>query len=166
MELFLSAVIIFILRVADQSLGTMRSLLVAKNKPYYAALVGLIESAIWIIAVAQVIKDVNDPILIASYAIGFASGTIFGSYIESILGVGNIVVRVFSSVNDPNIAKALRKHGFAVTVINAEGRDGPVRIYWCIVPRRKLKAVLQIIREINPNAFVTTDLANPISLKK
>ena len=81
MELIFSALIIFALRLADQSLGTMRSLLVAKNKSIYAALIGLVESAIWIIAVSQVIKDIDDPVLIGAYAAGFAAGTIIGSYI-------------------------------------------------------------------------------------
>ena len=66
MTLFFSAFIIFLLRRADHSLGTMRVLLVNKNKPGYAALIGLFESAIWIVAVSQVVKDINDPILIAS----------------------------------------------------------------------------------------------------
>ena len=166
MNLLFSAFIIFVLRVADQSLGTMRALLVARNKPIYAALIGLVESAIWIIAVSQVIKDIDDPVLIIAYASGFAAGTIFGSYIERIVGVGNMVVRVFSSVNDPSVADPLRNEGYAVTVINGEGRDGAVRIYLCIVPRRKIKSVLNIIKEINPNAYVTTDSANPTSLKK
>lgn len=166
MTLFFSAFIIFLLRLADQSLGTMRVLLVNKNKPGYAALIGLFESAIWIVAVSQVVKDINDPILIASYACGFAAGTILGSYIEKIVGLGNVVVRVFASVESPDIAEDLRKEGYAVTVINGEGRDGTVRIYWCIIPRRKLKPVLEIIKSINPNAYVTTDLANPTSLKK
>ena len=166
MSLFIAAFIIFSLRVADQSLGTMRALLVAKNKPIYAALIGLVESAIWIIAVSQVIKDIDDPILIIAYATGFAVGTIFGSYIEKIVGVGNIVVRVFSSKDDPSIAQELRDRGYGVTVINGEGRDGTVRIYWCVIPRRKLKLVLKIIKNINPEAYVTTDVANPISLKK
>ena len=53
-----------------------------------------------------------------------------------------------------------------VTEINAKGRDGAVTISWCIVPRRKLSKVLSIIRSINPDAYVTTDLANPTSLRK
>tara|TARA_B100000427_G_C15450924_1_gene569565 strand:+ start:662 stop:1162 length:501 start_codon:yes stop_codon:yes gene_type:complete len=166
MNLIISAGVVFLLRVADQTLGTMRSLLVARNRPIYAALIGLIESAIWIIAVSQVIKDLDDPVLIISYASGFAAGTIFGSYIENILGVGNMVVRVFSSVKDPSVAEILREAGYAVTVLNGEGRDGAVRIYLCIIPRRKLKSVLKIIKSVNPNAFVTTELANPRSLNK
>ena len=166
MELIFSALIIFALRLADQSLGTMRALLVAKNKPIYAALIGLVESAIWIIAISQVVKDIDDPILIGAYASGFAAGTILGSYIERIVGVGNIVVRVFCPANSPSVADTLRNNGHGVTVIDGEGKDGPVKIYWCIIPRRKLKSVLNIIEEINPNAYITTDMANPTSLKK
>ena len=166
MELIFSALIIFTLRLADQSLGTMRALLVSKNKPIYAAFIGLFESAIWIVAISQVIKDIDDPVLIGAYAAGFAAGTILGTYIERIVGVGNIVVRVFCPANSPSVAETLRENGHGVTVIDGEGKDGPVKIYLCVIPRRKLKSVLQMIEEINPNAYITTDMANPTSLKK
>ena len=148
MELIFSALIIFALRLADQSLGTMRALLVAKNKPIYAALIGLVESVIWIIAISQVVKDIDDPILIGAYASGFAAGTILGSYIERIVGVGNIVVRVFCPANSPSVAEALRNQGHGVTIIDGHGKDGPVKIYLCVIPRRRLRSVLDMIKEI------------------
>ena len=165
MNLFTSALIIFVLRLIDQSLTTIRGLVVSKN-PLLGAFIGLIESAIWIVAVSQVIKDVDDPVLISGYALGFAAGTILGSYIEKVIGIGSTVVRVFSSANSPSVAKALRDKNFLVTVINGEGRDGPVTICWCIVPRRKVNKVLRIIKTVNPDAYVTTDFANPTSLRK
>jgi uncharacterized protein YebE (UPF0316 family) len=166
MELFTSALIIFCLRLADQSLGTMRALLISKNRPIYAGIIGLVESAIWIVAVSQVIKDIDDSILIVGYALGFAAGTILGSYIENIMGFGDVVVRVFTSENSASVAEPLREKGFGVTVINGEGKDGIVKIYWCVTPRRKLRTVLGIIKKTNPNAFITTDSANPTALKK
>jgi uncharacterized protein YebE (UPF0316 family) len=166
MEILISAITIFFLRLADQSLGTIRALLVNKNKSFYAASIGLLESGIWVIAVSKVVRDVDDPILIAGYALGFASGTILGSYLENIIGVGSIVIRVFSSIDSPSIADALREKGYLVTVINGEGRDGEVRVCWSIIPRRKRKEVIRIIKSVNPDAYVTSDLANPISLKK
>ena len=166
MELFTSALIIFCLRLADQSLGTMRALLISKNRPIYAGIIGLVESAIWIVAVSQVIKDIDDSILIVGYALGFAAGTILGSYIENIMGFGDVVVRVFTSENSASVGEPLREKGFGVTVINGEGKDGIVKIYWCVTPRRKLRTVLGIIKKTNPNAFITTDSANPTALKK
>ena len=165
MNLFLSALLIFVLRLIDKSLTTVRALVVSKN-PVLGAFIGLIESAIWILAVSQVIKDINDPVLIAAYAFGFAGGTLLGIQLEKFIGIGSAVVRVFSPSKSARVAKKLRKKGFMVTEINAKGRDGAVTISWCIVPRRKLSKVLSIIRSINPDAYVTTDLANPTSLRK
>ena len=165
MNLFLSALLIFVLRLIDQSLTTIRALVVTK-KPVLGAFIGLVESAIWILAVSQVIKDINDPVLIAAYAFGFAGGTLLGIQLEKFIGIGSAVVRVFSPSKSARVAKKLRKKGFMVTEINATGRDGAVTISWCIVPRRKLSKVLSIIRSVNPDAYVTTDLANPTSLRK
>ena len=144
----------------------MRTLLVNKNKPIYAALVGLLESGIWIVAIREIIIHIDKPLLIIAYAVGFAAGIIFGSYIERMVGVGNIIVRVFCPSNSPSVAEKLRENGHGVTVIDGEGKDGPVKVYLCIIQRRKLKSVLKMIQEINPNAYITTDLANPTSLKK
>ena len=166
MDIVFAALLIFSLKLADTSLGTMRTLLVNKNKPIYAALVGLLESGIWIVAITQVAKAWNDPVLMAAFAVGFAAGIIFGSYIERMVGVGNIIVRVFCPSNSPSVAEKLRENGHGVTVIDGEGKDGPVKVYLCIIKRRKLKSVLKMIEEINPKAYITTDLANPTSLKK
>ena len=141
-------------------------MLVSRNKPYHAALIGLVESAIWIIAVSKVIQDVADPVLIAGYAAGFAAGTILGSYLEGVIGVGSMVIKVFAPIESNNLAGVLRDNGYAVTVINGEGRDGAVKIYWCIVSRKKLKKALKIINDNNPKAYITTESVNPISLKK
>jgi uncharacterized protein YebE (UPF0316 family) len=165
MDIVFAALLIFSLKLADTSLGTMRALLVTRNKPMYAALVGLLESGIWIVAISQVIKDIDDPVLIAAYATGFSAGIIFGSYIERMVGVGNIIVRVFCPSNSSSVAEKLRENGHGVTVIDGQGKDGPVKVYLCIIKRRKLKSVLKMIEEINPNAYITTDMANPTSLK-
>ena len=165
MTLFLSALLIFILRLIAQSLTTIRALVVTK-KPVLGAFIGLVESAIWILAVSQVIKDINDPVLIAAYAFGFAGGTLLGIQLEKFIGIGSAVVRVFSPSKSARVAKKLRKKGFMVTEINAKGRDGAVTISWCIVPRRKVRKVLQIVKSVNPDAYVTTDLATPTSLRK
>ena len=98
MSLFLSALLIFVLRLIDQSLTTVRALVVTK-KPVLGAFIGLVESAIWILAVSQVIKDINDPFLIAAYAFGFAAGTLLGIQLEKFIGLGSAVVRVLHPQN-------------------------------------------------------------------
>ena len=166
MNIFLAVIYVFLLRLIEQALGTLRSLYVNKGKPKLGALLGFIESAIWVVAISQVIKDLNDPLLIIGYALGFAAGTISGSYIESTIAIGNVVVRVFIERNENSelLANELRANDFGVTVINGQGRDGEVSIAWCVVPRKKVKELLNIVSEITPYAYVTTEATNPTNI--
>ena len=63
MDILLAALSIFFLRLLDQTLGTLRVLYVNKGKPVFGAVMGFIESAIWVVAISQVIQDLNDPFL-------------------------------------------------------------------------------------------------------
>ena len=166
MDIFLAVAYIFLLRLLDQTLGTLRMLYVNKGKPTFGAALGFIESAIWVVAISQVIKDLDDPYLVVGYALGFASGTIVGSYIESSIAIGDVVIRIFSPKDDDSqlVAQKLRSEGFGVTIISGEGMEGEVSIAWCVAPRKKAKQVLNIVSEINPDAYVTTESTSPINL--
>ncbi len=166
MNILIAALSIFLLRLLDQTLGTLRILYVNKGKPLFGAILGFIESAIWIVAISQVIQDLNDPFLIFGYALGFAAGTIMGSYIENTIAIGDIVVRIFvpKDSDSEQVAEKLRTNGLGVTVINGEGMQGEVTIAWCVTPRKRLKEVMKIVSEITPNAYVTTEPTNPTKL--
>ena len=137
-----------------------------KGKPLFGAILGFIESAIWIVAISQVIQDLNDPFLIFGYALGFAAGTIMGSYIENTIAIGDIVVRIFvpKDSDSEKVAEELRTNGLGVTIINGEGMQGEVSIAWCVTPRKRLKEVMRIVSEITPDAYVTTEPTNPTKL--
>ena len=166
MNILIAALSIFLLRLLDQTLGTLRILYVNKGKPLFGAILGFIESAIWIVAISQVIQDLNDPFLIFGYALGFAAGTIMGSYIENTIAIGDIVVRIFvpKDSDSEKVAEELRINGLGVTIINGEGMQGEVTIAWCVTPRKRLKEVMRIVSEITPDAYVTTEPTNPTKL--
>ena len=166
MNILIAALSIFLLRLLDQTLGTLRILYVNKGKPLFGAILGFIESAIWIVAISQVIQDLNDPFLIFGYALGFAAGTIMGSYIENTIAIGDIVVRIFvpKDCDSEKVAEQLRTNGLGVTIINGEGMQGEVTIAWCVTPRKRLKEVMKIVSEITPDAYVTTEPTNPTKL--
>ena len=166
MNILIAALSIFLLRLLDQTLGTLRILYVNKGKPLFGAILGFIESAIWIVAISQVIQDLNDPFLIFGYALGFAAGTIMGSYIENTIAIGDIVVRIFvpKDSDSEKVAEELRINGLGVTIINGEGMQGEVTIAWCVTPRKRLKEVMKIVSVITPDAYVTTEPTNPTKL--
>ena len=163
MNILVAALSIFLLRLLDQTLGTLRVLYVNKGKPVFGAVLGFVESAIWVVAISRVIQDLNDPLLIFGYALGFASGTIMGSYIENTIAIGDIVVRIFAPKDSDSmqVAEELRKNDFGVTIINGEGMQGEVSIAWCVTPRKRLKEVLKIVSEINPDAVDSLPAPEP-----
>ena len=167
MNIIIAALSIFLLRLLDQTLGTLRLLYVNKGRPGLGALLGFAESAIWVVA-SRVIQDLNDPLLIFGYALGFAAGTIVGSYIESSIAIGDVVVRIFTSKNEKSrkLSDELRVAGFGVTVINGKGMDGEVVISWCVTPRKKLRKVISIVESICPEAYVTTEPTSPTKLNR
>ena len=163
MNILIAALSIFLLRLLDQTLGTLRILYVNKGKPLFGAILGFIESAIWIVAISQVIQDLNDPFLIFGYALGFAAGTIMGSYIENTIAIGDIVVRIFvpKDSDSEKVAEKLRTNGLGVTIINGEGMQGEVTIAWCVTPRKRLKEVMKIVSVITPDCLLyTSDAAD------
>lgn len=162
MELFLSALLIFALRLTDVSLSTVRIVLLTRGNRGLASLLGFFEALVWIIAAGQVISNVDDPVRLFAFASGFAAGTLFGATVERWLALGSTIVRIVTAVGSPEVAPVLREAGYQVTVLNAEGMEGDVRLAFTVVPRRQQRRVLEVIHELNPDAFVTAEMTTPM----
>lgn len=157
MDLFLSSLLIFGLRIVDVSLDTIRIVFLIQSRRWLAGALGLVQSFVFIFAVAQVFQNLDEPVRMVGYAAGFAAGTVLGSTIERWIGMGHAIVRVIAPFDTPQVAGTLRAAGFGVTVLNAEGLQGPVRIAFAVIPRRRTTEVLRMVREANPEAFVTVE---------
>lgn len=53
-----------------------------------------------------------------------------------------------------------------MTVVNASGRDGEVRILFTVLKRKKLKQALRVVESIYPRAFVTVEEATTAQLQE
>ena len=148
---------IFIIRIIDVSLGTVRTMVTVKGKNSIAALIGFIEMLIWFIVVKEAMNDSNSSILIAiSYALGFATGTYIGGYISGRFIKTNLTLQVISTKYEKLIEK-LRKSNYAVTVIDIEGKNDTSKMLMLQIPSSKLEAIRNIITKIDRKAFVMVD---------
>lgn len=157
MELFLGSLLIFVLRIGDVGIASVRIVTLMRGKIWLAALLGFFESLFWVSAAAIVFTNLDHPIRIVSFAAGFATGTVIGGFVERWLAMGTALLRIIAPYESPPAAEALRAAGYAVTVLNAEGRDGDVRLSFMVLPRRKVKEALAIVHHVNPEAFVTVE---------
>jgi uncharacterized protein YebE (UPF0316 family) len=150
-----SAFIIFLLRVTDVTIGTLRIGMLVRGYRLLAGSLGFIESLIWLASVAQVLSSLDEPIKAVAYCAGFATGTMLGVTVERWLAMGKSVMQVIAPVGSPQVAPALREAGFVVTVVNAEGRDGNVRIAYSVISKKRQRQALDIVSKLNPGAFIT-----------
>ena len=151
------ALIIFILRLIDMALSTLRFLVSMRGKKLSAWLLGFFQSVIFVLAITSVLSSLDNILNIISYAAGFATGGVLGVWIEEKMAIGYVRVEVISSLRGAELADRLRDEGFAVTEVSARGKDGMVSMLNIAVLRKRVNLAAKIIREVDEDAFVTTE---------
>lgn len=156
-EAWLGALLIFVLRVGDMSLDTVRVLTVVRGRKGVAWILGFFQSAIFVIAITRVLDNLDNPLNIIGYAAGFATGNVVGMLIEEWMAIGYVNVRIISTRRGAAIAERMRSEGYAVTEIPARGKDGMVTLINSSVMRRNVERVHKMVEEVDPEAFITAE---------
>jgi uncharacterized protein YebE (UPF0316 family) len=149
--------LIFLARVCDMSLDTIRVIFVSKGIRYLPAIVGFFEVIIWLVAIGQVMNNLTNAVCYLAYGAGFATGTIIGMAIEERLSLGLATVRIITAEDPDGLIRVLRSHDFGVTVIDAEGGKGKVKVIFTTIKRQDLQHVVGIIKDFNPDAFYSVE---------
>jgi uncharacterized protein YebE (UPF0316 family) len=149
--------LIFVARICDVSLGTIRVIFVSRGYRHLAPVLGFFEISIWLFAIGQIMRDINDISIYIAYAAGFATGTYVGITLEEKLSLGTVLVRVITKRDSADLVDALREADYGLTTHAAEGAQGPVTIVFTVVKRQDLSHVVGIIKEFNPHAFYSVE---------
>jgi len=149
--------LVFFARIMDVSLGTLRVLFVSRGLKLLAPAVGFFEVLIWITAIAQIIRDLDNFLCYFAYAGGYALGTFVGLQIEERLAMGMVAVRIITQREADELVGELLRQEFGVTCVDAQGRYGRVKIIFTIVRRRDLRHVLKTVGQHQPKAFYTVE---------
>jgi uncharacterized protein YebE (UPF0316 family) len=154
---FLLPVLIFIARVADVSLGTVRVIFIARGLKYFAPLVGFFEIIIWLMAIGQIMQNLSSPLCYIAYAGGFATGNYVGMRIAEKLSLGVVLIRTITSKDASELLEYLKTAEYGVTSVDAQGSAGKVQVVFTIVRRREVAGVVNLIKQFNPKAFYTIE---------
>ncbi|MGD8727180.1 MAG: DUF5698 domain-containing protein [Gemmatimonadales bacterium] len=158
MPLWGVALSIFLLRIVDVSLGTIRTVFVVQGRVVISVLIGFVEVLVWVTAVSQVITRIHEsPLLVVAFAAGFAAGNACGIKLERQLALGSCVVRMITKNGGGEIARALREAGHTVTTFEGQGADGHYTLVYTACPRRKLPAAVRAAKDLDPDLFFAVD---------
>ena len=150
-------ILVFLARVTDVSLGTLRIIFIARGRRKLAPLLGFFEVLIWIVVVSQVMQNLHSPLAFIAYAAGFATGNYVGMRIEDKLAIGTLVVRVIVPHDAAPLMAQLSTAGYGVTSVDAHGSTGQVTVIYTIVKRKDLRDVMTIIQDTHPKAFTSVE---------
>ena len=162
LSLILAGLLVFVLRVLDMSLDTLRMLFVMRGKKALAGGIGSLQAAIYILAIGAALSGPLNFWTVTGYALGFGTGVIVGMYVEEWLAVGYARLQIYTRNFGTEIAKALHDAGHAATLSWAEGMQGPLNVIDCAVARKNLGAVNAIIESVDASAFITLDDVQPV----
>ena len=149
--------LIFFARICDVTIGTIRIVFVSKGHKRVVPILGFFEVFIWIIAISQIMSNLNNFICYFAYAAGFATGNYVGLLVEERIAVGNLMIRVITSKDGDVLAKILNSHGFGATIVDAECSSGRVNIIYSLVHRTNINSALKLIKDFNSEIFYSIE---------
>ncbi len=149
--------LIFISRLADVTLATLRHIFISKGLKKIVPILGFFEVLIWLIAIRQVFNNLNNAACFVSWAAGFSAGTYLGIYIEERLAIGMQVIRIITAENPDNLIAAFKQAHQGVTIVDGQGAIGPVKLLFTVVKRTNKNEVVSLIHTHSPNAFYSVE---------
>lgn len=155
MEIFI-CVVIFFLKIIENSLGTLRIIVIANGKKLLGAFLQAFISIIWVISAGAAIIDFKRfPIRIIAFSLGSALGSYLGSFIEQKIAMGNNILTVILKGNLSNkIVDQIRASGYHVFEVDTFDKYQKRKLLLIVVPRKKRKDVVSIIKRLDVDSFI------------
>ena len=150
-------ILIFLSRLVDVTLGTLRIIFVSRGNKMIAPVLGFFEVLIWIVAISQIMQNLNNPLCYIAYAGGFATGNYIGIKVEEKLAIGLLVVRIFLLRDECRLKERIIEAGFGVTSVDAKGANSNVTILYSIIKRKNLNELVRIIEACDSKAFYSVE---------
>ncbi len=149
--------LIFAFRTIDLTIATVRMFAVVRGRRITAWILGLIQATFFVLGVAGVLGNLQDPWNLIAYAAGFGTGSVLGIVLDAFLAPGHSLLRIVSTRRGNAVLEALHREGHGATELSGKGRLGTVSAILCFIPRRRIDQVKEQIINTDPEAFITVD---------
>lgn len=154
---FVLPLLIFLARVSDVTLSTMRVMFIMNGTRRWAALLGFFESLIWLLAIGQIIQNIDNIYSYFAYASGFATGTWVGMFVESKIALGRVVVRVITKTDTDYFRGWLKGEAYRFASVSAYDHEGNANLIFTVVRRNRLSEFIQTMQRFHPEAYYTIE---------
>lgn len=154
---FILPFLIFTARIIDQSIGTVRIVMISKGQKFWAPLLGFFEVLVWLLAISRIFENLDNWVCYFAYAAGFATGNYIGLKIEEKLAMGIVKIQVITRKPADLLIEKLLAAGYGITHQDANGATENVSIIYSIIKRTELPKMIEKIKAYNPKAFYSIE---------
>lgn len=153
--------LIFISKIIENALATLRLIVVANGKKILGAILQGIVALVWIFVTGIVIIDVNkDPIKIIIFCVGSIVGSYLGSFLEQKIGMGtNMVLSVIKEEYEKDIKEKLQNY----QIITLCEKDKNYSILFIVMRRKETNKISKIIKNIDNDAIIISEKIKTIN---
>ncbi len=148
---------IFLARIVDVSIGTIRTVLTVKGRTYLPTFLAFFEVFIWFMVAREALNTDIDSIWIPlSYSLGFATGTLIGTFISHHFINGLMCVQVITKIGNKELIEQIRGAGYGLSVVALNNDYDEVKKEMLMIElnKKNLKGLVNLIKKYEPNAFL------------
>jgi uncharacterized protein YebE (UPF0316 family) len=149
--------LIFLARICDVSINTIRIIYMLGGRRFTATLLGFFEAFIWLLVIREIFKHLDNWLCYVAYPGGFATGIFVGMIIEERIAYGKVIVRIITRKEVNVLIQYLHTQQFRFTKVEAEGPDGKENLVFTVLERERLDDLLTTLKELIPTAFYTVE---------
>lgn len=154
---------IFLSRILDVSLSSVRTMFVVKCNKIMASLIAFVEIFIWFYAAKEaLVSNSTSLCIIVSYALGYATGTFIGTLINEKFISGIYSLKVSLKVVNEKMLKNLNSICLDVVSLKGEGKN----ILFLEVDKKNYKELVNNIYIIDKYASIVINDAKFIRGEK
>ncbi len=150
--MFYLSIKIFFARILDVTLGVIRTVEIVKKNTIKAVIIAFFEVLIWYIVAREALTYKEFNIVIAvCYSLGYAFGTLIGSFISNYFISGNSGIFIVSKVIKNKEINMIKNSGYSLSSLTLDNAN---KMLFIEVDNRKLKGLLSLIKSIDKQSFV------------
>lgn len=146
---------IFISKIIENALATLRLIIVANGKKLLGAFLNGIIALIWLFVTGIVIVNVKeDPIKIVIFCLGSIVGSYLGSLLEEKIAMGtNMLICVVNSMYENIVKEKLINH--QITTLCEKDKNHS--ILFITLKRKEIYKISKTIKSIDKNANIISE---------
>lgn len=151
--------LIFFSKIIENTLSTLRIIVVANGKKKLGALLQGIVALVWVFVTGIVIVDINKDIFkIVFFILGSIAGSYLGSVLEEKIALGSLVLMCITDKEHGNMIKENLKKYKIISLSEDE-----TIVLHIFIKRKEVNNIKKIINSIDNKATIISEKAKMVS---